>query len=170
MCRGPNPKSISTLGLASSAFARHYSRNLVWFLFLQVLRCFSSLSSPRIPMYSVYVSYFFSMSVSTFGHLRVEAYLQLTVAFRSLSRPSSAPDAKAFALCSYSLELPLRQIPLALAVLSLNCLSFINKFIRDPYCRKKVFSFLLHLNHFHLFGEIVFTLLWKDQLKILLIS
>ena len=26
---GPNPKSISTLGLASSAFARHYSRNLV---------------------------------------------------------------------------------------------------------------------------------------------
>ena len=26
--RGPNPDSISTLGLASSAFARHYSRNL----------------------------------------------------------------------------------------------------------------------------------------------
>ena len=24
----PNPESISTLGLASSAFARHYSRNL----------------------------------------------------------------------------------------------------------------------------------------------
>ena len=32
-------------------------------------------------------------------------YLLLTVAYRSLSRPSSAPDAKAFALCSYSLEL-----------------------------------------------------------------
>ena len=28
------------------------------------------------------------------------AYLQLTVAYRSLSRPSSAPDAKAFPLCS----------------------------------------------------------------------
>ena len=27
--RSPNPKSITTLGLASSAFARHYSRNLV---------------------------------------------------------------------------------------------------------------------------------------------
>ena len=27
--RGPNPTSISTYGLASSAFARHYSRNLV---------------------------------------------------------------------------------------------------------------------------------------------
>ena len=27
--RGPNPDSISTIGLASSAFARHYSQNLV---------------------------------------------------------------------------------------------------------------------------------------------
>ena len=32
-------------------------------------------------------------------------YLRLPVAFRSLSRPSSAPDAKAFPLCSFSLEL-----------------------------------------------------------------
>ena len=47
------------------------------------------------------------MSVSTFGNLRIEAYLQLPAAYRSLSRPSSAPDAKAFTLCSYSLELPL---------------------------------------------------------------
>ena len=44
--------------------------------------------------------------VSPFGYLRVKAYLQLTAAFRSLSRPSSAPDAKAFTLCSSSLELP----------------------------------------------------------------
>ena len=29
LCRSPNPKSITTPGLASSAFARHYSRNLV---------------------------------------------------------------------------------------------------------------------------------------------
>ena len=29
------------------------------------------------------------------------AYLRLPVAFRSLSRPSSAPDAKAFTLCSF---------------------------------------------------------------------
>ena len=45
------------------------------------------------------------MRVSPFGHLRIEAYLQLPVAFRSLSRPSSAPNAKAFTLCSSSLEL-----------------------------------------------------------------
>ena len=47
------------------------------------------------------------MSVSTFGNLRIKAYLQLPEAYRSLSRPSSAPDAKAFTLCSYSLELPI---------------------------------------------------------------
>ena len=56
-------------------------------------------------MYLRYVSWLFAMSVSTFGYLRINAYLQLPAAFRSLSRPSSAPDAKAFALCSYSLEL-----------------------------------------------------------------
>ena len=32
----------------SSDFARHYFRNLGWFLFLQLLRCFSSLRSPPI--------------------------------------------------------------------------------------------------------------------------
>ena len=39
--------------------------------------------------------------VSPFGYLRVTGYLLLTVAFRSLSRPSSAPDAKAFPLRSF---------------------------------------------------------------------
>ena len=38
--------------------------------------------------------------VSPFGNLWVDGYLLLTTAYRSLSRPSSAPDAKAFALCS----------------------------------------------------------------------
>ncbi len=40
--RGPNPISITTYGLGSSYFARHYSRNRFLFLFLWVLRCFSS--------------------------------------------------------------------------------------------------------------------------------
>ena len=43
--------------------------------------------------------------VSPFGHPRIVAHLQLPEAFRSLSRPSSAPDAKAFPLRSYSLDL-----------------------------------------------------------------
>ena len=38
----PNPISITTYGLGSSYFARHYFRNRVFFLFLWVLRCFSS--------------------------------------------------------------------------------------------------------------------------------
>ena len=101
-----NPSHIATAGLASSAFARHYSRNLVWFLFLRVLRCFSSPGSPHIPIDSVCDSRFFIACVPTFGNLRIEAYMQLPAAYRSLSRPSSAPNAKAFSICSCSLELP----------------------------------------------------------------
>ena len=61
-------------------------------------------------MYSVNVPWFFTMGVPSFGNPRIEAYLQLPAAYRSLSRPSSAPDAKAFTLCSCSLELPSLQI------------------------------------------------------------
>ena len=43
--------------------------------------------------------------VSPFGNLRIVAYLQLPEAYRSLSRPSSAPDAKAFPLRSFQLDL-----------------------------------------------------------------
>ena len=100
-----NPNGISTFGLASSAFARHYSRNLNWFLFLRVLRCFSSPRSLHLTMYSLSDHWFFISVVSQFGNLRIEAYLQLPAAYRSLSRPSSAPDAKAFTLCSLLLEL-----------------------------------------------------------------
>ena len=39
--------------------------------------------------------------VPPFGNPRVKGYLLLTVAYRSLSRPSSAPDAKAFPLRSF---------------------------------------------------------------------
>ena len=50
------PARIATCGLGSSDFARHYFRNRCYFLFLRVLRCFSSPGSPRIPMCSVYVN------------------------------------------------------------------------------------------------------------------
>ena len=42
--------------------------------------------------------------VSPFGNLRFIGYLLLTAAYRSLSRPSSAPSAKASALCSLLLD------------------------------------------------------------------
>ena len=53
----PNPKSITTSGLGSSSFARHYSRNRFFFLFLWVLRCFSS---PR----SLLIHYFTHVWIS----------------------------------------------------------------------------------------------------------
>ena len=40
------PEGITTLGLASSRFARRYFGNLFWFLFLRLLRCFSSAGLP----------------------------------------------------------------------------------------------------------------------------
>ena len=43
------------------------------------------------------------MWVSPFGDLRIDGYVLLPAAFRSLSRPSSAPGAKAFALRSFCL-------------------------------------------------------------------
>ena len=46
-----------------------------------------------------------SSRVAPFGNLRVKGYLLLTAAYRSLSRPSSAPDAKAFPLRSFQLDL-----------------------------------------------------------------
>ena len=42
-----------------------------------------------------------SSRVAPFGNPRIYGYLLLPVAYRSLSRPSSAPDAKAFPLRSY---------------------------------------------------------------------
>ena len=78
-----NPKRISSLGLASFAFARHYLRNLVWFLFLALLRCFSSGGSPHIPMYSVYDDKTFLLPDCS---IRKSADQSLLTAPRSLSQ------------------------------------------------------------------------------------
>ena len=57
---------------------------------------------PRVRLfYSTHAAWAFPMRVSPFGYPRINAHLQLPAAFRSLSRPSSAPDAKAFPLRSY---------------------------------------------------------------------
>ena len=76
-----------------------------FFLFLRVLRCFSSPGSPCIPMDSVCSSKVFPYWVSPFRDLRIVGYLLLPEAFRSLSRLSSALSAKASTLCSCSLDL-----------------------------------------------------------------
>ncbi len=90
-------------GLASSRFARRYSGNRCFFLFLRVLRCFSSPGSPPCTMYSCMDTWGLPTWVSPFRHLRIYGYLPLPAAFRSLSRLSSALSAKASALRSFSL-------------------------------------------------------------------
>ena len=77
---------------------------VLYFLFLRVLRCFSSPRSLSRGYFTYHgVPGHCSRWVPPFGHLRVSGYLLLTAAFRSLSRPSSAPSAKASTLCSSSL-------------------------------------------------------------------
>ena len=96
------PRWISSPGLGSSCFARHYFRNRVFFLFLQVLRCFSSLRSLHI-YYFTHIWITSLLPLVEFPHSDIcgyNEYLLLPTAFRSLSRPSSALGAKAFTLCS----------------------------------------------------------------------
>ena len=92
-------------GLASSAFARRYLRNRCFFLFLRLLRCFSSPGSPPCVMDWRMDDWSLSSRVSPFRDPWIKGYLLLPMAFRSLSRLSSALSAKASALCSFLLDL-----------------------------------------------------------------
>ena len=90
-------------GLGSSAFARRYLRNRCFFLFLRVLRCFSSPGSPPHVMDWRMDDRGSLCRVSPFRHPRIVGYVLLPGAFRSLSRLSSALSAKASALCPFCL-------------------------------------------------------------------
>ena len=67
---------------------------IVYFLLLWVLRCFSSPRSP--PFRDGRPS---ACRVAPFGYPGINGYLRLPRAFRSLSRPSSPPRAKASTVC-----------------------------------------------------------------------
>ena len=57
---------------------------------------------PHVHLFdSMHVDRVLLCRVSPFGNLGIDAYVPLPRAYRSLSRPSSAPDAKAFPLRSY---------------------------------------------------------------------
>ena len=92
-------------GLGSFHFARRYFGNRGFFLLLGVLRCFSSPGSLPYVMDWRMDGWSPSSRVSPFRHLRVNGYLLLTAAFRSLSRLSSALSAKASSLRSLQLNL-----------------------------------------------------------------
>jgi hypothetical protein len=87
-------------GLASSPFAHHYSGNHCCFLFLRVLRCFTS---PRYhqPPYQ-FRRRQHPMTGAGLPHSEIPGSklgCQLPGAYRRLPRPSSAPDAKASTVC-----------------------------------------------------------------------
>ena len=85
-------------GLGSSAFARRYLRTRGFFLFLRLLRCVSSPGSPPYVMDWRMDTGGVLQWVSPFRYLRINGYLLLPEAFRSLSRLSSALSAKASTL------------------------------------------------------------------------
>ena len=95
--------------LGSFHFARRYFGNRFFFLFLRLLRCFSSAGSLHTPMDSVHDDRGLLCRVSPFGNRRVTGHVLLTAAYRSLSRPSSALSAKASTLRPFLLNLPLHR-------------------------------------------------------------
>ena len=84
------PGCRNTPGLGCSAFARRYLRNHCCFLFLRVLRCFSSPRSPHIRGNTPSGCW-----VPPFGNPGIWGCLLLPRAYRSLPRPSSPLRAKA---------------------------------------------------------------------------
>ncbi len=84
-----NPCRVShAYGLASSGFARHYSRNHGCFLFLRVLRCFTSPRSLHTTLcVQVWVTAHDDCRVSPFGNPRIKAWL---TAPRGLSWPPTS--------------------------------------------------------------------------------
>ena len=78
------PECRNIQGLGFSPVARRYWGNHFCFLLLQVLRCFSSLRLPSLRNNASSMHW-----VVPFGYLRINGYLHLPGAFRSLSRPSS---------------------------------------------------------------------------------
>ena len=90
-------------GLGSSAFARRYWRNHFCFLFLRLLRWFSSPGSPHNSSLWYYASLHNGLPHSDISRSSVAQHLP--EAFRSLPRPSSPVETKASPMHSYILPL-----------------------------------------------------------------
>ena len=95
----PRDARIPVWALPFSLAATH--RITCCFLFLRLLRCFSSPGSLPYVMDWRMDDWSLSSRVSPFRYLRIIGYLLLPEAFRSLSRLSSALSAKASTIRSY---------------------------------------------------------------------
>ena len=139
--RSYNPgRCRNNTGLGFCAFARHYLRNHFCFLFLRVMRCFSSPGSPRALRGA-------AIACGGLPHSEIhgyDGYLPLAVAYRSLSRPSSPPRAKASFMCPSLLSFYGLVSPFVFAY-SLLFWSFVFSSLSFSLCdfRKFVYSFLV---------------------------
>ena len=79
--------SLHGTGLGYSQFAHHYYGNHIRFLFLALLRCFSSRRSLFYPIYSDKNFLVLPRRVSPFGNLRIKIYLSTP---RSLSQTNTS--------------------------------------------------------------------------------
>ena len=107
------------------------------------------------------------MCVSTFRNPRIEAYLQLPAAYRSLSRLSSAPDAKAFPLCSSLLLLLFAYAQISSCLWSFsfslkNCWVLKNSFVFRFVFFSPFSQLLVRLKLF--FYPLMLNFTWKDQI------
>ena len=108
---------ITTHGLGSSYFARHYSRNRFLFLFLWVLRCFSSPRSLLI-YYFTHIWILRLFALSEFPHSDISGLMDIC----------SYP--KLFAAYHVLLRLPVpRHPPYALSCLTSLLVFFANYFV-----------------------------------------
>ena len=101
--RSTTPACMHT-GLGSLPFARRYLGDRCFFLFLCLLRCFSSAAYlPYVMDWRMDVRSL-SVRVSPFRNPRITDHVHLPAAYRSLSRLSSAQSAKASAPRPSSLD------------------------------------------------------------------
>ena len=122
------PITPTNVGLGSFPFARHYSENRSYFLFLQVLRCFSSLSFPSICARSGYTPFL----VYGFPHSEIAGSLS---AYDSPTR---------FAVCCVLLRLDVpRHPPDALASLPFLSVCFSSTFFFSTFGKDLSFLFSL---------------------------
>ena len=94
----PQPRRDKSLRFRLLRFRSPLLTESLRFLFLRLLRCFTS---PRVALtdYEFIRQFQQSWRVAPFGDPRVNACLRLTVAYRSLLRPSSPLGTKAFTFC-----------------------------------------------------------------------
>ena len=95
LSRGPYPEAIiASVWAPPISLATTFGITFVFFS-----SGYLDVSVPRVPLIYLWIQYMitrcYSCWVPSFGYLRISGYLLLHAAFRSLSRPSSAPCTKA---------------------------------------------------------------------------